>query len=384
MLRDGQLITVDGGRGIVTIDDGVTEQTGTGATERRGDKRRVACLPTDLLARSPADQLNALLVLPLDSVEAILDLAGGKGASLARMAAAGLPVPPGFHITTAAYRRFVADNGLQGTILTALADIDPNDVGALERASAAIRARFAGSVTPEPIAQAVRQAYMVLGAGDTTVAVRSSATAEDLPEMSFAGQQESYLNVSGEVALLESVKRCWASLWTARAVAYRARHGLRPEDVSLAVVVQELVLADMAGVLFTANPLTGALNQVVINATWGLGQALVGGLVTPDTLVVEKRTGAIVAQEIANKAVMTVRTADGTREEPVPTARRTQPALAAMQVAELARIGVRIEQLYGQPMDIEWAIQDGRIFIVQARPITALPEQVVAEHPPTD
>lgn len=382
-LRDGQLITVDGGRGIVTIGDRITEQTGDGATERRGDKQRRARLPARPLAGSPAHLLHAPLVLPLDSAAATLDLTGGKGASLARLAAAGLPVPPGFHVTTAAYWRFVVANGLQGTILATLADIEPRDVGALEQAAAAIRARFAEGTTPEPIAQAVRQAYRVLGAGDTAVAVRSSATAEDLPGLSFAGQQESYLNVRGEEAVLEAVKRCWASLWTPRAIAYRARHGILPEHISLAVVVQELVLAEAAGVLFTVNPLTGAFDQAVINATWGLGQAIVGGLVTPDALVVEKQTGAIVAQEIATKAVMTVRTAGGTREEPVPTARRTQPALAARQVAALVRIGARIEQLYGQPMDIEWAIQEGELFVVQARPITALPEHVVAGHPPT-
>src|SRR5262249_41476282 len=276
------------------------------------------------------------------------------------------------------------ENDLQGAILSVLDGVPLNEMAALERATGDIRARFVAGAIPPVVTGAVRAAYAGLGSENLAVAVRSSATAEDLPGMSFAGQQDTYLNVHGETALLDALKRCWASLWTARARAYRARHDIRPEDVSLAVVVQALVFADAAGVLFTANPLTGALNQVVINAAWGLGQAIVGGLVTPDTLVVEKQTGELITQAVANKTVMTVRTADGTQEEPVPTARRAQPVLAARQVAELVRIGVRIEQLYGQPMDIEWAIQDGQIFVVQARPITALPGQVVAEYLPTD
>ena len=206
------------------------------------------------------------------------------------------------------------------------------------------------------------------------MAVRSSATAEDLPEASFAGQLETYLNVRGREAVLDAVQRCWASLWTGRAIGYRQRQGIRPEDVSIAVVVQRLVPAQAAGVAFTANPVTGARGEMMINAAWGLGEAVVSGQVTPDTFVVNKQTGTIASQEIAGKEVMTVRLESGTREEPVPPDKRRQAALEPAQAAELARLGVRIEQLYGQPMDIEWAMCDGRIFIVQARPITALPE----------
>jgi pyruvate,water dikinase len=192
--------------------------------------------------------------------------------------------------------------------------------------------------------------------------------------MSFAGQQETYLNVRGSDQVLEAVKRCWASLWTARALGYRARQGIRPEDVALAVVVQQLVAADVAGILFTANPMTGARDQMMINAAWGLGEAIVGGHVTPDMLIVDKQTGALESQEVANKEMMTVRSPEGTRAEPVPADKRKQIALTAPQAAELARLGMQIEQLYDQPMDIEWAIQDGHFFILQARPITALPE----------
>ena len=174
--------------------------------------------------------------------------------------------------------------------------------------------------------------------------------------------------------LLKAVKRCWASLWTARAIAYRARQGISAEEVALAVVVQQLVPAEVAGVLFTANPLTGSRQQSVINAAWGLGEAIVGGLVTPDTLVVNKQTGEIESSEIADKTTMTVCSLDGTREEAVPDDRRRRPALDPDRARELANLGEQIEQLYGCPMDIEWALCQGRLFILQARPITALPE----------
>ena len=282
--------------------------------------------------------------------------------------------PFGFHVTTAAYQRFVAANALQGAILAAVSVTSPDDPAGLENASASIRALFAHGTVPEEIAGAVRQAYAALGEGDLPVAVRSSATAEDLPELSFAGQQETYLNMHGAAMVLDAVKRCWALLWTARAIGYRARNNIAPQDVSLAVVVQALVAASASGILFTANPLTGARDQVMINAAWGLGEAIVGGQVTPDTVVLNKASGALISQEISEKDVMTVRAAEGTREEPVPAAQRKQAVLSPAQAAELARIGVRIETLYGRPMDIEWAMHADRIFIVQARPITALPE----------
>ncbi len=314
------------------------------------------------------------LVLALDDASATLETVGGKGASLARMAAAGLPVPPGFHITTAAYRRFVTENGLQEQILAAVSAVTPEQPATLEEAAKQIASLFAQGAMPDTIAGAIRQAYAGLGGDDLPVAVRSSATAEDLPEMSFAGQQETYLNMHGAAMVLDAVKRCWASLWTARAIGYRARNNIAPQDVSLAVVVQVLVPADAAGILFTANPLTGDRDQVMINAAWGLGEALVGGQVTPDTIVVDKTSGAITTQEITDKDVMTVRTPEGTREEEVPPERRVQAVLNPVQAAELARIGVQIEELYGRPMDIEWALQDGHFSVVQARPITALPD----------
>jgi pyruvate,water dikinase len=326
-------------------------------------------------------ELDHPLVIALADTSATLEEVGGKGASLARLATAGLPVPAGFHITTDAYRRFVTENGLQERIIAAVSTVNADQPTQLEAASQQIEQLFAQSTMPTEIATTIRQGYDELGGGDLPVAVRSSATAEDLPEMSFAGQQETYLNMRGETMVLNAVKRCWASLWTARAIGYRMRHNIAPADVSLAVVVQKLIPADASGILFTANPLNGNQHEVMINAAWGLGEAIVGGQVTPDTLVVEKDSGTITSQEIAEKSIMTIRTPEGTHEEPVPPEKRTQPALTAQQATELARIGTRIERLYGRPMDIEWAIEDGQIFVVQARPITALPEPTAPAAP---
>jgi phosphohistidine swiveling domain-containing protein len=310
--------------------------------------------------------------LPLADPQAAIATVGGKGASLARLAAAGLPVPEGFHVTTAAYRRLVAECGMQDRIAAAVSTAAPDQPAALEEAARRIAILFTQCDIPAEIADAIRRAYAGLGGGDPPVAVRSSATAEDLPDLSFAGQQETYLNIRGEAPVLDAVKRCWTSLWTARAIIYRARNGVAHADASLAVVVQKLVPADAAGILFTANPLTGMRDRVTINAAWGLGEAVVGGRVTPDTFAVDKISGRVVERHINRKDAMTVRTPTGTSEKPVPADRRSKPSLSPAQAARLARLGLRIEKLYGQPMDIEWALAGGRFFILQARPITTL------------
>jgi phosphoenolpyruvate synthase/pyruvate phosphate dikinase len=309
---------------------------------------------------------------------AATDLAttGGKGSSLARLAAAGLPVPEGFHVTTDAYRAAVTGTP-QRAIVEAAAKVAQDRPETHEAAADRIAEIFAGLEIPPEVADAVRAGYSglrvpapsSLGASDPTVAVRSSATAEDLPGMSFAGQQDSYLNIRGEEALLRAVRDCWASLWTARAIGYRARHGIPAEEVSLAVVVQQMVPADAAGVLFTVDPMTGSRDWLVINAAWGLGEAVVGGQVNPDTFLVA-RVGNVVKRTVSTKAVRTVRTGDGTRNEPVPAELRRRPSLTDAQAADLAALGARIEELYETPVDVEWAVHDGRPFILQARPVT--------------
>ena len=272
-------------------------------------------------------------------------VAGGKGANLGELTRAGLPVPPGFVLTTAAYR----------------------DVGV-------------GAPIPEDMAREITGAWVALG--EVPVAVRSSATAEDLEEASFAGQQDTYLNVRGAEALLEAVRECWASLWTERAVAYRARQGIDPAELALAVVVQRMVEAEAAGVMFTANPTNGRRDELVLSAAWGLGESVVGGSVTTDDLVVEKAGLRVASRTTADKAVMTVYAQERTAEVPVPADRRRAPVLDDKAAAVLAELGVRVEQHYGAPQDIEWARADGEFYIVQSRPITALPEPEAA--PPTE
>lgn len=296
------------------------------------------------------------VVMPLDDADADLASVGGKGASLARMARAGLPVPTGFHVTTEAYRRFVA--GFRD-------GIDPTE-------PAATQALFAHEEVPAAVAEEIRRAYRALG-DDVPVAVRSSATAEDLPDLSFAGQQDSYLNVRGD-GLLDAVKRCWASLWNPRAVAYRDEHGVAHDDVALAVVVQHLVDAEASGVLFTADPVTGDRGTTVVNASWGLGEVVVGGRVTPDVVTVAR--GVVTDARTGDKTVMTVRTATGTEDRPVPDELRHRRVLDDGQAVELAALGARVQELYGVPMDVEWVRRDDAFAIVQARPITGLAPQL--------
>lgn len=329
--------------------------------------------PASATARAPGlPAAKAPLVLALDEASATLPLVGGKAASLARMARAGSPVPPGFLVTTEAYRAFIDANALQAPIAALAKDAKRSS----EDASKEIRELFGPASIPPNVLHEIQRAYSELtqASGDALpLAVRSAATAEDLPGASFAGQHDSFLNVRGEQALLDAVKRCWSSLWTARALEYRARQGIDPSTVWMAVVVQQMVAADAAGVLFAANPMTGARDEVVLDASWGLGEAIVGGAVTPDHIVADKTTDAIKEIKIGDKAKMTTLSDTGTVESDVAEDKRRAQVLSASQVTELVVLGRAIEALYGAPQDIEWCQANGRFYIVQARPITALP-----------
>ena len=301
--------------------------------------------------------------------------AGGKGANLGEMTKAGFPIPAGFVLTTKAYDAFVQAHGLQQKIVDLAQTVSADDPQSSESASQKIRALFMEGMIADNLAAEITTAYgQLTQTSGTAVAVRSSATAEDLPTASFAGQQDTYLNIQGEDALLDAVKKCWASLWTARAISYRQRQGIAPSSVSLAVVVQQLVLADSAGILFTANPMNGARDQIVINATWGLGEAIVGGLVTPDTVTVDKSTYAILSRETTTKTTMTVQTENGTEEQAVPVDKQNEQVLDEETAVSLSKLATKIEAHYNIPIDIEWAIADGEISILQARPITSLPD----------
>ncbi len=296
--------------------------------------------------------------------------AGGKGANLGALVRAGFPVPAGFVVLTAAYQRFVESNGIQAEIEQLAAGISSDKPSIVERASTTIRTLFGQGVMPAEIGQAIIAEYAQLG--DVAVAVRSSATTEDLPEASFAGQQETYLNITSPEGVLKAVQQCWSSLWTTRALEYRSRQRISANAVSLAVVVQQMVPATTAGILFTANPVTGERNEVVINAAWGLGEAIVSGQVNPDTIIVEKATGMVKQVVIGNKMVMTVPLEDGTTEHAVDAAMQQEAVLTNEQIGQLTALGRDIEQLFSAPQDIEWAIAGEQIFILQARPITTL------------
>ncbi len=312
---------------------------------------------------------------------------GGKGANLGELTRAGLPVPAGFVVTTAAYDTFVAANDLTDTITELATRVGPGDTAAFAAAADEIRRLFRAGEVPDEIERAIRTAYADLTHTVTAhgeplaVAVRSSATAEDLAGASFAGQQDTYLNVRGDVAVAAAVTDCWASLWTARAMAYRARQGIAPKAVSLAVVVQQMVQAESSGVMFTANPANGRRTEAVISAACGLGESVVSGSVSTDDHIVDKASGALISRHTADKAVMTVYTDTGTGQRPVPAARRRATVLDDAAMTELAGLGARIEDHYGAPQDIEWARAGGEFFIVQSRPITALPYPIA--DPPT-
>ena len=308
------------------------------------------------------------LCIPLSDSGVSLNRVGGKGLNLTKLIRAGLPVPGGFVVTTDGYDAFVRHLGITDWMAEETSKVDVSNPDDLTSLSRRIRTRFrAGSLPPE-LATQIRTAYGNLGR--PRVAVRSSATAEDLPDQSFAGQQDTFLNVLGDDDLLAAVVDCFGSLWSARAIGYRARNGVDQSAVSLAVVVQEMVQSETSGVLFTANPLTGRRAESVIEATFGLGEPLVGGMVEPDHYVVDTRTGRVLEAKVGAKTTVMHGLAAGGTE--TVQGDRTQRALADARIGALADLGERVAALYGTPQDIEWAFADGQLFLLQARPITTL------------
>lgn len=314
------------------------------------------------------------LVLTFHDINAaLLAQVGGKAANLGEMTRAGLPVPPGFCITTEAYTRVAERAGLE-QILDRLAVTRADENAQLEACAAEARSKLLAVPMPDQIVEAVKEAcHRFMPGAPIPVAVRSSATAEDLPFASFAGQQDTYLNIVGVEAILDAVRRCWASLWTSRAVSYRASNAVDHRAVRLAVVVQQMIESSVAGVLFTANPLTGHRRQAVIDASPGLGEAVVSGVVNPDHFVVNTASGEILERRLGDKRVV-IEAAPGGGTRRVET-EEVQSAfcLTDEQVRELARLGARVEAHYGAPQDTEWAIDAaGKLWLTQARPITTL------------
>ncbi|MFB6093498.1 MAG: pyruvate, water dikinase [Halanaeroarchaeum sp.] len=303
-----------------------------------------------------------------------IDLVGGKGASLGEMTDAGLPVPPGFVVTAGTYRDFIEETGIAEELFEAV-DVDTEDSAALAEAASTAKGLILDTPMPAEQREEIESAYDALGDGEAFVAVRSSATAEDLPDASFAGQQETYLNVERD-DLVDRVKRCWASLFTQRAIYYRQQKGFEHDVVNIAVVVQTMVDADKSGVMFTSHPSTGA-PTVIVEAAWGLGEAVVSGSVSPDNYVVDRDSAAVEEVTVAEKKVMMERDADTgeTVEREVPQERRSARVLSDEELSSLVALGRRVEEHYGTPQDVEWAIADGDVYMLQSRPITTISDE---------
>ena len=322
-----------------------------------------------------------MTVLWLDDIGSDdLETVGGKAASLGELHGADLPVPPAFVVTASTYRAFIEESGIE-TELFETVDVDAEDSSELAEAAADAQQLITETPLPAPVREEILAAYDNLGE-NASVAVRSSATAEDLPGASFAGQQDTYLNVTRE-DLLDYVRDCWASLFTQRALYYRQEQGFAHDVVDIAVVVQRMVEADKSGVMFTSHPSTGE-SVVTVEAAWGLGEAVVSGAVTPDNYVIERETGDIREETVAEKKVMHVRDEETgeTVERPVPEDRRGRRVLDDQELADLVALGEEIERYYGQPQDVEWAIDDG-IYLLQSRPITTIDEGTGGTDGPT-
>ncbi len=280
------------------------------------------------------------LILPFTDIRAAdLPLVGGKGANLGELTHAGFPIPPGFCLTTVAFQQFIHSCPDAADLYALLATVTTDDVETARKVGQHVRETLLDLPMPQNIAQAVQQQWQQLGM-DHAYAVRSSATAEDLPDASFAGQQDTYLNVLGETDLLDAVRRCWVSLFTDRAILYRCQNGFSHQDVQLSVVVQQMVMAELSGILFTADPLTGHRHTVSIDASFGLGEALVSGLVSPDAYRVDKRDHTIIDRQIADKQIAIFPKKDGgTRQETLSEAQRAQTVLTDAQILDLAEMG---------------------------------------------
>lgn len=304
-------------------------------------------------------------------------IAGGKGANLGELTQAGIPVPPGFVITSRTYDQFIKETGIFDEIMGILDALDVNNNKELQQAAKEIKQIINETEIPDQLKIVIIEAYNALchriNHENAFVAVRSSATAEDLPEASFAGQQDTYLNVKGEDDLLKYVRKCWASLFGARAIFYREENNFDHSKVYIAVVVQEMVEAEKAGVMFTVHPSTGD-EKILIEAAWGLGEAVVSGTVTPDTIWVDKKTGDILDYQVSEKNIMFQKDPEKgrTNKIPVPDDLKKKKVLSSEEIAELTELGKKIQDHYDFPQDTEWAIESGKVYMLQSRPVTTL------------
>jgi pyruvate,water dikinase len=309
-----------------------------------------------------------------------IPLVGGKGANLGEMFRNEIPVPNGFVIDSKTYRDFIEKTGIKEKIEKILENLDVEDTDTLSKVSQEIRNLVESTPVPEEIEREIKEAYEQLirmEGSNILVAVRSSATAEDLPDASFAGQQDTFLNVGGE-ELVHYVRKCWSSLYTPRAIYYRVQKGFRHEDVSIAVVVQKMVNSEKSGVMFTSHPVTGE-PITIVEAVFGLGEAIVSGKVTPDTYIFDRKKRKIEDVKIGEKSMMITRQNGRTVQVELDERKSKERVLSDEELIKLVEIGEGIEAHYGTPQDVEWAIEDGKIYIVQTRPVTTIKKEFEAE-----
>jgi len=306
---------------------------------------------------------------------------GGKGANLGEMSSINLPVPGGFVVTAGAYYLFIKHNGIERIIAEMTSDLNTEDNDKLNQASDVIKTKILSGEIPQQLRTDILNAYkgMIKNGREPYVAVRSSATAEDLPEASFAGQQSTFLNVKGAEDCVQMVKECWASLFEPRSIYYRTENKFDHLKVGLAAVVQEMVQSEKAGVMFTVEPMTQDRNKISIEGAYGLGEVVVSGSVTPDRYVVDKNTFKMDVKEVATQTWMLVKVNEKNAHMNVREDMQSRQKITDQQIIGLAQLGKKIEQHYGKPQDIEWAVADNKIFIVQSRPITTLRKEVQAD-----
>ena len=299
---------------------------------------------------------------------------GGKGANLGEMIRNGFPVPDGFIVTAQAYYHILEINNLKPKIKEIISNLDASNPKNLNKVSSQIKKLILNASIPDDLALQIIKAYLKLGRGNnhSLVAARSSATAEDLPDASFAGQQETYLNVHGEANLIQKVRACWASLFEPRAIFYRQEKGFDHFKVGIAVPVQKMIQSVVAGIMFTVNPVTNDKNQIVIEAVWGLGEKIVQGAYTPDHYLVQKQTYKLLQKQVNSQDKYMTLSRSQNKELRVKRSKQDQPKLTDDQIIALAKLGQKIQQHYFFPQDIEWAMEKGKMYIVQSRPVTTI------------
>ncbi len=304
-----------------------------------------------------------------------LPIVGGKGANLGEMTQAGFPVPNGFAVTVESYDRFLKENSITDHIHAYLKDLDVNDSDALQKTAKDIQKLIVRSDIPEDVKDEVRKAYKELSGRERKllVAVRSSATAEDLPGASFAGQQATFLNIAGDTNLLVAIRECWASLFTARAIFYRVQNKIKHEQVKISVIVQKMVQSEVSGVMFSIDPVTNEKENIIIESVWGLGELIVQGSVLPDHYVVQKETFDILSKEVSEQDVRMIKKGNKTIEERVPDRLRDKQKISDEEIIKLAKLADRLQKHYYFPQDIEWAKEGDDLYITQTRPVTTIP-----------